>query len=158
MPKECVVKVVSESGKRELFASQLTPRERPKVTLRPSWVHEKSKNASMPQETESILQTGNYDPNSSGSRNWSKEEFEQSVDLRVDGILNDETYKDEQYMHKIAEQVRKLVTTENALKDDSPKDNIPSEKAAKEIYEAGNCYLHEIQQRTNKVRCQRCYS
>ena len=36
--KECVVKVVSESGKRELFARQLTPRERPKATLRPLWV------------------------------------------------------------------------------------------------------------------------
>ena len=27
VPKECVVKVVSESGKRELFARQLTPRD-----------------------------------------------------------------------------------------------------------------------------------
>ena len=36
VPKECVVKVVSESGKREFFAKQLTPQERPKVTLRPS--------------------------------------------------------------------------------------------------------------------------
>ena len=36
--KESVVKVVSESGKRELFARQLTPRERPKVTLGPSWI------------------------------------------------------------------------------------------------------------------------
>ena len=66
---------------------------------------EKSKNASMPRETESILKTGNFDPNSSGSRNWSKEKFEQSIDLRVDGISYDETYKDEQYMHKITEQV-----------------------------------------------------
>ena len=37
VPEECVVKVVSESGKRELFARQLTLRERQKVTLRPSW-------------------------------------------------------------------------------------------------------------------------
>ena len=42
LPKECVVKVVSESGKRELFARQLTPLEQPKVTLRPSWVHTRS--------------------------------------------------------------------------------------------------------------------
>ena len=41
---------------------------------------------------------------------------------------------------------------------DSPKDNILSEKGAKEIFEAGNCELHESQQRTNKVQCQRCYS
>ena len=34
VPNECVVKVVSENGKRELFARQLTPREGPKVTLR----------------------------------------------------------------------------------------------------------------------------
>ena len=34
VPKECVVKVVSESGKRELFARQLTPRGRPKVFMR----------------------------------------------------------------------------------------------------------------------------
>ena len=28
----------------------------------------------------------------------------------------------------------------------------------KKIHEAGNCELHEIQQRTDKVQCQRCYS
>ena len=42
-----------------------------------------------------------------------KRSSEQSVDLRVDGIPNDETYKDEKYMHKITEQVRKRVKIEN---------------------------------------------
>ena len=65
VPKECVVQVVSESGKRELFARQLTPRERPKVTLRPSWVHTKSNAASVPRETESNLQAWNSDANAS---------------------------------------------------------------------------------------------
>ena len=158
VPKEYVVEVVGESGKRELFARQLTPRERPKVTLRPSWVHTRSNIASMPRETESDLQTWNSDPNASGSRTWAKEEIEQSIDLRVDGIPNDETYKDEQYMQRIAEQVQNIVTTKESLKDDSPEDNILSEQAVKKIHYAGNCELHEIQQRTNKVQCQRCYS
>ena len=96
VPKECVVKVVSESGRREFLARQLTPRERPKVTLRPSWVHTRSNTVSMPRETESNLQAWNSDPNASGSRIWPKEEIEHSTDLRVDGIPNDETYKDEQ--------------------------------------------------------------
>ena len=47
---------------------------------------------------------------------------------------------------RMAEQVHKLATTKQILKDDSPKDNILSEKAAKKIQEAGE--LHEIQQRT----------
>ena len=51
MPKECVVKVVIESGKGDLFARQLTPRERPKVTLRLSWVHTRSNTESVPRET-----------------------------------------------------------------------------------------------------------
>ena len=59
--KESVVNVVSESGKRELFARQLTPREQPKVTLRPSWLHTRSKTVSMHQETESNLQVRNSD-------------------------------------------------------------------------------------------------
>ena len=84
--KECVVKVVSESVKRELFARQITPRERPKVTLGPSWVHTRSNTVSMLRETGSNLQAWNSDPNASGSRTWPKEEFEQSIDLRVDGI------------------------------------------------------------------------
>ena len=42
VPKECVVKVVSEDGKRELLARQLTPRKGPKVTLRDKWVHKNS--------------------------------------------------------------------------------------------------------------------
>ena len=116
VPKECAVKVVSESGKRVLFARQLTPRERPKVTLRPSWVHTRSNTVSMPRETESNLQAWNSDPNASGSRTWPKEEIEKSIDLRVDSIPNDETYKDEKYMQRIAEQFQKLVTTKRNFK------------------------------------------
>ena len=103
-------------------------------------------------ETHSDLQIWDSDPISSESRNWPKENTEQSVDLRVDGIPNDETYKDEQ---RIAEQVQKLLITKEKIKDDSPKDNILSVKTAKKIHEAGNCELREIQQRTHKVQCQR---
>ena len=73
--------------------------------------HTRSNIVSMPWETENNLQTWNSDPNASGSRAWSKEEIEQSIDLRVDGISNDEIYKDEQYTQRIEEQVQKLVTT-----------------------------------------------
>ena len=96
------------------------------------------------------MQIWDSDPIPSESRIWPKEEFEQSVDLRVDGIPNDETYKDEQYMQRIAEQVQKLVNTERILKEDPPGDNILSEKAAKRIYKAGNCELHEIQKGLTK--------
>ena len=61
-------------------------------------------------------------------------------------------------MQRIAEQVQKLVTTKEILNDDSPMDKILSEQAVKKIHDAGHCELHEIQQRTYKVHCQRCYS
>ena len=54
------------------------------------------------------------------------------IDLRVDGITIDETYKDEQYMQRIAEQVQKHVTAKDFFKDDSPKDNILSEQTIEE--------------------------
>ena len=116
VPKESVVKVVSESGKRELFARQLTPRGRPKVTLRPSWIYERSNTVSMPRETESNLQAWNCNPKSPESRRWPNKDIEQSIDLRVDCITNDETYKDEQHMQRIAEEVQKLVVTKEILK------------------------------------------
>ena len=84
VPKEYVVKVVSESGKIELFARQLTPRKGPKVTLRASWVQARSNNLRVPRETESVLHTWDSNPISSGSRNWPKEEFEQSIYLSVE--------------------------------------------------------------------------
>ena len=65
-----------------------------------------------PRETESKLQTWSSNPIPSGRRNWPKEESEQSVDLRVDGIPDAETYNDEQYMQRTAEQVQKLVNKE----------------------------------------------
>ena len=121
VPKESVIKVVSENGKRELFARQLTPRERPKLTLRPSWIYERSNTVSIPRETESNLQAWIYNPKSSESRKWPNEDIEQSIDLRVDGITNDETQKDEQYMQRIAAKFQKLVIIEEIIKDDSPK-------------------------------------
>ena len=74
VPKESVVKVVSGSGKRELFARQLTPRERPKVTLGPSWIYDRSNTVSMPRETESNLQAWNSNPKSSERRKCPNEE------------------------------------------------------------------------------------
>ena len=147
-----------DSLERELFTRQFTPREGPKVTLRSTCVHRSSNALRLPRETERKLQIWDPNPIPSESRIWPNEEFEQSVDLRADGIPNDETNKDEQYMQRIAEQVQKLVNTERILKEDSPRDNILSEKTAKKIHEAGNCGLHEVQQRTDKVQCQRCYS
>ena len=112
----------------------------------------------MPRETKRNLQAWNSNPKSSESRKWPNEDIEQSIDLRVEDIPNDETYKDEQYMQRIAEQVQKLMVTKDMFKDDSPQDKIFSEKTVKKIHEASNCESHEIQQRTNKVQCQRCYS
>ena len=71
---------------------------------------------------------------------------------------NDEAYKDEQYMQRIAEYVQKLVTTKFFLEGNPLEDNILSEKAVKKIHEAGICELHETHRRTNKVQCQRCQS
>ena len=158
VPKECVVKVVSESGKRELLARQHTFREGSNVTLRDTWVPTGSNVLRQPRETESKLQMWDSNPIPSESRSWSDEEWVQSVDLRVNDIPNDEIYKDKQYMQRIAEQVQKLVNTESFFLGDPLEDNILSEKAVKKIHEAGNCELHEVQRRTDKVQCQRCYS
>ena len=62
VPQECVVKVVNESGKREMFARQLTPREEPKVTLREEWVHRISNALRLPRETEKKLQIWDSNP------------------------------------------------------------------------------------------------
>ena len=40
-----------------------------------------------------------------GVANGSKEEFEQSIDFRVDGISDDDIYKDEQYMHRTCSKI-----------------------------------------------------
>ena len=147
VPKECVVKVVSESGKREFFARQLTPRERPKVTLRPSWVHTRSNTVGMPLETESDLHAWNSDPNASGSRIRPKKKVEQSIDLRIDGTPQRRNLHG-RAVH--AKQVQKLETTKEFFKDDSPKDNILSEKAAKKFHEAGNCELQKFSKEPTK--------
>ena len=112
---ECVVKVVSESGKRELFARQLTPREGPKVTLRGTWVHTSSNVLRQPRETESKLQMCDSNPFPSESRSWPDEECAHSVDLRVNGITYDEIYMDKLYMQRIAKQVQNLVNAERIL-------------------------------------------
>ena len=62
VPIECVVKVVSESGKRDMFARQLTPPEEPKVTLWEKWVHRSSNALRLPRETEKKLQIWDSNP------------------------------------------------------------------------------------------------
>ena len=80
------------------------------------------------------------------------------TDLRVDGIPNDEAYKGRAVHAKNRRTSPKTCDYERSIKDDSLQDHILSEKAVKKIHEAGNCELREIQQRTNKVQCQRCHT
>ena len=51
---------------------------------------------------------------------------------------------------ELQNKFRNLAITKEIVIDDSPEDILLSEKTAKKIHEAGNCELHEIQQRTNK--------
>ena len=96
VPKECVVKVVSESVKRELFARTAHTSRTTKSntqTIMGSYEIQYCEHASGKPRV--ICRPGNSDPNASGSRIWPKVEVEQSFDLRIDGIPNDETYTDE---------------------------------------------------------------
>ena len=95
VPKECIVKVVSESGKREMFARQLTPREGPKVTRRENGFIGAPTLCACLGKLRRSCRYGTPPPFQQ-SCILPKVEFEHSVDLRVDGIPNDETYKDEQ--------------------------------------------------------------
>ena len=118
-------KVGKENCSRD--SSRLENDQRNAQTIMGSYEIQYCKHAS---GTESNLQAWNSDPNATGSGTWTKEEIEQSIDLRVDDIPNDETNTDEQYMRRIAEQVQKLVTAKE-IKDDSPKDDLLSEKAVR---------------------------
>ena len=82
------------------------------VSLGDTWVPTGSTVLRQPRETENKLQMWDSNPAQSKSRSWPNEECEQTVDLRVNDIPNDEIYKDKQYMLRIAEQVQKLVNTE----------------------------------------------
>ena len=59
-------------------------------------------------------------------------------------------------MQSISKQREKLADTQKSLQEKSFESNILSEDAATKFYEAGNCELHEVQERTVKVQCQRC--
>ena len=76
VPKDCVVKVVSESGKRELFAKANFSLERAKSNT-PKYMGSQNSDVSCtPRETESNLQTWNFDPIPSESRNWPDENLQ----------------------------------------------------------------------------------
>ena len=72
------------------------------------------------------------------------EDIGQSIDLRVDGIANDETYKDEQCMQRIAEQVQKLMFSKEIFKDNSPQYNILREKIVKKICSAPSSWMDGV--------------
>ena len=69
------------------------------------------------------------------------------IDLRVNGIPNDEIHEDKQYMQSITEQIEKTCRRGENLQEKSLKSNILSEEAAMKIYEADNCELHEVKKR-----------
>ena len=172
VPSECVEKVVTEQGSRQLFSRKLTPRKGPKVTLRDTWVQLESNMLRMPRETDVCSQMLNPSTISLESDTCSSHNSElksiasidhahgklvlHEIDLRVNGIPNDEIYEDKQYMQSVTKQIEKIVDVEKSLQDEPLENNISSVEAAMNIYEPGNYELHEVQQRTVKVCAWSC--
>ena len=73
--RERVVKVVNENGTKHVRKTTYASKT-PEVTLRDSWDHKNSDVSRMPRETESKLQTWNFDPIPSKSRNWPDEDLQ----------------------------------------------------------------------------------
>ena len=160
VPKECVEKVVTEKGGQQLFARQLTPRPGPKVTFRNCWWNQirapptcfgKPMLVMWSWQIKSwILQRAVFVPVKKGEQNSgvsmssvagnrvSNDQTMLQIDLRVNGILSDEIYEDEQHMQSITKQIEKLADTENSLREEPLQNNILSEEVAMNIYEAGN--------------------
>ena len=60
----------------------------------------------MPRETESQVADVELQPKFISESQLAKEEFELFIDLRVDGIPNDETCQDEHCLQRVGEPVR----------------------------------------------------
>ena len=128
----------------------------------------------MPRETDVCSQMLTPSPISSESDIGSSQNSEQKsiasidhahgklvlheIDLRVNGIPNDEIYDDKQYMQSVTKQIEKIVDVEKSLQDESLENNILSVEAAMNIYEPDNCELHEVPRRTVKEQCPSCQS
>ena len=150
VPKESVVEVVSESGKRELFEKHVTPRERSKVTLRPLWIYERCNTVSMPLEIESNLQAWNSNPKRSESRKWPNEDIEQSIDLRAEGIPNHETYyKDD----SVPESKRSLPQSRRSLRKETPHTREDQVTEHTKQNETEHIKIRRINTRTDLLMC-----
>ena len=100
------------------------------VTLRPSWVHTRSNTVSMPRERRVICRPGTLTRMLQGVALGRRRKSNSPLISESTASPATKLYTDEQYMQRIAEQVQKLVTAKE-IKDDSPKDNLLSEKAVR---------------------------
>ena len=108
------------------------------------------------RETESNLQAWNSGPNASGSRTWPKYVIEP---ICWSQCRRHPQRRDLQGRTVHAKNRRTSPTTcdYNFFKTTHLWTTFWWE-AVKKIHEAGNCELHEIRRRTDKVQCQRCQS
>ena len=88
---------------------QTTHASRTKSNTQRKWVHRSSNALRLPRETEKRLQI--WDSNQFPSESHLAEGGVLNTLLIFESIPNDETYKDEQYVQGIAEQVPTLVNT-----------------------------------------------
>ena len=72
------------------------------------------------------------------------------IDLRVDGISQEEIYSDKQHMDEVKKQVEKLQDEpkSQSTHKDLQKENLLSEETSFKILEMGNIEHHEVRQRT----------
>ena len=107
VPKDCIERVVCDDGDRVLFQRVLTPRPRPKVALRSKWQISQQQQQHQQQQHQQQHQQQQQQPRSSGewrklletgANKWSMQPSRKEIDLRMDGIPQEEMYSYRQYM------------------------------------------------------------
>ena len=124
-------RVVGDNGDRIIFQRIPTPRPGPRVTHRDTWIPQQQQQKELqPQPQHSESGACSRKPVQSGDRNESRNEGNDvasgsastgkpvlseneviqssGIDLRVDGITQEEIYDDQQYMDELKKQVERL--------------------------------------------------
>ena len=151
VPKESVVKVVSESGKRELFVRQLILRKGPKVTLSIIGSCEIQRFARASGNREQVADV-ELQPN------FIRESQLAERGIRTICWFQSRRHPQRRHLQGRAEHANNCRISSKNCKIRRDFLDSPKERAAKKIHAAGNCELYEVQQRTAKVQRQRCYS
>ena len=152
VPLDCIERVISQRGEMTFYQRSSTPRPAPRIVPKSAWNEQQQQQQQQVVFKEPWEAAGGTQSEAPSLNNTWKEERSFQIDLRVQGVSQDDIYKDEERKPRCKIWLIRY-KTDTATSQQEGVSNVFSKESKRKLKEMDNIELHELSETIRTTQC-----